>query len=604
MKSFKETIKEDVKPGYAPEEITFMGYTTKNLHHSADAAKAFQSTIEKVKRGEILDREGVLHALKATDTYMKLNDMHLEQGKAPDEKEINQWKQAHAEARNHLHKIGEFMHHMDYWHMHEHELQDMETKYTPSTAGAEMADSYIPQGDQINESATRFIQKVNAASKAYRAGRHDNAKMHLDNARSFMLGVKSTDMRKIKDAYDTYKDLRKKYAVADSDQQIKEELTDKTIRLSDKVKVARVIADMLGVEKVESMSPDQAVNQAFRKVKSKRMTPEFVAVLKKMVTLAGDVGIKIDASVISKQVNEQATEVNKNTEYNLAKGILKFKDYAELTKVNKGIVPVGTGMSQPKGVEPALAPAEMDVVDTQPQTQVGHSLHDPAEDQLRRMKVAYKTEEVNAEEVDEVETADYKTDKRGRKHRAHEIVFGDGDKQNDVKEEVDFSDDELEKMAAELEDEEDVLDAYDPDELMIVDTETGEEVEDEEEEMNEEALNEVLSRLERMKAKIRFLRSKAKRERRMQIALKRRSDVKTLTKRARRLAVKTLKERIAKKSISKMSVAEKERIEKMLQSRKALIDRLAMRMLPRVKKIENDRLSHSKKSQPTPAAST
>lgn len=578
MKSFKETIKEDVKPGYAPEEITFMGYTTKNLHHSADAAKAFQSTIEKVKRGEIRDREGVLHALKATDTYMKLNDMHLEQGKAPDEKEINQWKQAHLEARNHLHKIGEFMHHMDYWHMHEHELQDMESKYIPSTAGAEMADSYIPENDLV------------------------------------------------------------------------EELTDKTIRLSDKVKVARVIADMLGVEKVESMSPDQAVNQAFRKVKTKRMTPEFVAVLRKMVTLAGDVGIKIDASIMPKQVNEQKTEVNKNTEYNLAKGILKFKDYAELTKVNKGIVPVGTGMSQPKGVEPTATPAEMDVAPTHPQTAVGHSLQDPEEDQLRRRKVMYKTEEVNLEEQsldhdtsvakeksqkatqraqlilkhareresmasrhhnqmvalkkeekEEIETADYKTDKEGRKYKAHKIVFGDGEKQNNVKEEVDFSDDELEKMASEIDNEDDVLDAYDPDELMIVDSDTGEEVEDEDK-INEEALNEVLSRVERMKAKIRFLRTKAKRERRMQIALKRRSDVKTLNKRARRLAIKVLKEKIAKKPVSKMSVAEKERIEKMLQSRKALIDRLAMRMLPRVKKIENDRLSHSKATQPSPSA--
>lgn len=567
MKSFKQTVKEDIQPGYPPNEITFGGYTTKNLHHSADAAASFVSTIDKVKRGEIKDKEGVLHALKATDTYMKINDLHLEQGKAPDEAELQQWRNAHIEARNHLHKIGEFMHHMDYWHNHEHEIQDMETKYTPATAGAEMADSYDPQGDLI------------------------------------------------------------------------EELTDKTIKTSDRIKVARVIADMLGVDDVESMSPDMAVNQAFRKIKSKRMTPEFTSVLRKMVALASDVGIKVDSSLLPKQVSEQKTsEVDKMSSYNIASDVLKFKDYAELVKLNKGIVPVGKGFAQ-HGASEIGHPSVADLNSDQPHTKIGHSLHDPADDQMRRRKVAYKTEEVEIDETvekstqkaqlelkhareresmsnrhqgqmvamkteaeDVIQTADYKTDKRGRKHRAHEIVFGDGEDKSKMHEEMDLSDDDLDKMASEIDHEDDILDIYDEDELVVIDQDTGEEVEDDEEEVNEQVLSEVLSRSERMKAKIRFLRTKSKRERRLQIALKRRSDVKTLSKRARRLAINLIKQRLIKKPVSKMSVAEKERVEKMIQSRKPLLDRLAMRLMPRVRKIENDRLSHSKSTQPAPSA--
>jgi hypothetical protein len=55
-----------------------------------------------------------------------------------------------------------------------------------------------------------------------------------------------------------------------------------------------------------------------------------------------------------------------------------------------------------------------------------------------------------------------------------------------------------------------------------------------------------------------------------------------------------LKKRLAKKPLNKLSIGEKERIENAIQNRKALVDRLALKMTPRVRKIENDRLSHKK----------
>jgi phosphopantetheine adenylyltransferase len=162
------------------------------------------------------------------------------------------------------------------------------------------------------------------------------------------------------------------------------------------------------------------------------------------------------------------------------------------------------------------------------------------------------------------------------------------------------SDDEIESMADELSDD-DYLDTYDEDELGIVDDETGEELpEDEEEEkkLKESALMEVLSRIERMKAKARIRRTSAKRERATKIALKRYSNTATINKRARRLAIKLMKKRLLRgRDPSKVSVGEKERIERTLEKRKAVIGRIATRLAPRVRKVEKARLSHTKYTQ-------
>lgn len=78
--------------------------------------------------------------------------------------------------------------------------------------------------EALDESAARFIQKVNQAVNAAASGKHKNAQMHLDNARTFMLGVKSTDMEKIKDAHAAYKNLRNKYAGTGGNYKIKDDM--------------------------------------------------------------------------------------------------------------------------------------------------------------------------------------------------------------------------------------------------------------------------------------------------------------------------------------------------------------------------------------------
>lgn len=567
-----QTVVEDVQPGYAPDEISFKGFTTKNLHHSADAVKAFQGTIERYGK---LEPATVLAALKATDAYMKINDMHLEQGEPPDESELAAWREAHQKARDSLNRVGEFIHHQDYWHMHEHEIQDMEANYNPDTAGAEMADSYEPQGDLIEAAspAARFNQKVKQAQAAHEAGDHKKAKYHLDTARSFMLGINSNDHSKIKDSYPKYKELRDLHK-----EELEEELTDKTIKSGDKVKVARVIADMLGVENAETLSPEVAVNMGLRKIKNKRMTPELIGVVKKMLTLAQEVGIKVDTTLIPKTVSEDV--VNKGSTYNVAKDILRYKDFAKLKKMNGEQTEV-LDVKDDDGVEVAA-------------NKVGHTLHSdsPEHDTVRRMKVAYKTEDVAS--------ADYKINPMtGRKYRAHKIEFANSGMKDkldpeQVKEEVEdgFSEDDLETMANGVTEPEHVLDAYDDSELVIVDADTGEEIDSMAEEV--EQINEVLSRIERMKAKIRFARTASKRERRVQVALRTRSSSTKINARARRLAVNLMKQKIIRKPVAQMTVQEKERAEAIIARRKEAIGRLAMKLAPRVRKIENERLSHSK----------
>ena len=132
-----------------------------------------------------------------------------------------------------------------------------------------------------------------------------------------------------------------------------------------------------------------------------------------------------------------------------------------------------------------------------------------------------------------------------------------------------------------------------------MDHETGEEIKEEFE--FSEPIMEVLSKIERMRARTRFSKTKAKRLRRTQIALKKHSSMPVINSRARRLAVKLIKQRIARKPLSKLSVGEKERVEKMLQRRKQLINRLAMKLVPRVRKIESSRLSHTKYTAGKPA---
>ena len=402
------------------------------------------------------------------------------------------------------------------------------------------------------------------------------------------------------------------------DKKIEEGLTNITIKSADKIKVARIIADMLGVENAEKMSsPSQLINMGMRKVKNKPMRPELANVLSKMLKLADDIGVKYDKGSLPPKLRE-SVEVKKNTGKPQINDILRYSDFLKLDKMHKG--EVEAEKEKDKGHK----------VDNGEESAAGHKLDNNT--QLRRRKYMYATEDVG--------TADYKLSKSGRKvpakvlhdkdakkiakddenekqKRKQDKELDDARKGKTVDEAVmdvhhneldcwdvdgkkvdckDVPEKEVDNIVNSLTDD-DMMDAYDDAELEIVDDETGEKVSDvdtDEEGVNEEALNEVLSRAERIKAKIRFARHKAKRARKLKIALKRRSTVGVVNRRARRLAVKLLKKRLAKKPLNKLSVGEKERIERIIKKRSQLIKRIGMKLVPRIRKVETSRLQGKK----------
>lgn len=157
--------------------------------------------------------------------------------------------------------------------------------------------------------------------------------------------------------------------------------------------------------------------------------------------------------------------------------------------------------------------------------------------------------------------------------------------------EEDLSDKEIDKMIEAVSDEE-IEGLYEEEELTVIYEDTGEELPIAPEEAEIE-LMEVLSRQERMKAKFRFRKTAAKRERSTKIALKRYSNTATINKRARRLAIKLMKSRLLRgRDLSTVSVQEKERIEKAIANRKNAITRIAAKLVGRIRRVEKSRMSH------------
>ena len=166
-------------------------------------------------------------------------------------------------------------------------------------------------------------------------------------------------------------------------------------------------------------------------------------------------------------------------------------------------------------------------------------------------------------------------------------------------------------------DTDDYLDIYEPDEIEWDDTDYDAEIADDEaeyeaeskriedekaevfecedtEDVKAKALAEALSRQARLKMRMNMKRNKARIAAKRRLALKRHSTPEVLKKRARKLAIKMLKKRYAKKAPSEMSVAEKERVEKIIATKSGLISRLTMKMIPTVRKIEQDRFKTKK----------
>ena len=94
-------------------QVCYKGYTSRNMHHCSDLAKAF-----KLAAVDATDPVAMLNAIKTTDTYLEL---HNERGDNPTIEQLKTWKYAHIKAQEALQKIGHFDAHQEQW------LKDKET---------------------------------------------------------------------------------------------------------------------------------------------------------------------------------------------------------------------------------------------------------------------------------------------------------------------------------------------------------------------------------------------------------------------------------------------------------------------------------------------
>ena len=111
-------------------------------------------------------------------------------------------------------------------------------------------------------------------------------------------------------------------------------------------------------------------------------------------------------------------------------------------------------------------------------------------------------------------------------------------------------------------------------------------------------LDEIMSKMVRMK-KARMMKVKGKQiARKRKIAMKRKANPAKLKTRAMKKARDIVAKKLLKdKNKSDLSIAGKENLEKRLLKKKAVIAKIAKRILPKVRKAENERLAKRRESE-------
>ena len=110
--------------------------------------------------------------------------------------------------------------------------------------------------------------------------------------------------------------------------------------------------------------------------------------------------------------------------------------------------------------------------------------------------------------------------------------------------------------------------------------------------MINDVLDEVMNKMARMK-RSRMMKTKGKQiARKRKIAMKRKATPEKLKSRAMKKARDIVAKKILKdKDKSDLSLAAKETLEKRLEKKKAVIAKIAKRILPKVRSAENERLA-------------
>lgn len=185
--------------------------------------------------------------------------------------------------------------------------------------------------------------------------------------------------------------------------------------------------------------------------------------------------------------------------------------------------------------------------------------------------------------------------------------FNDSDDVNDPEELAKFlvmiksvlpeTDDDYSDLARNVINVSDVIPVYDPEELSIIDANTGEFVAPICNGLFEGKivqLDEVLSVSDRIKAAYKMVKMHNLMQRKLMIALNHHATQDVLQRRAQRLAEHMIKSKLTGgRPYEELSYSERMRIDELVRSKKAAIQILAMALLPRIREIEQTRLNHS-----------
>lgn len=268
--------------------------------------------------------------------------------------------------------------------------------------------------------------------------------------------------------------------------------------------------------------------------------------------------------------------------------------------IDKGNYLSGTGQEfygKLKDNQPQFDPtAKDDDHDPYKYGQIGHTF--TSDDESSYSKISKIKKNANLEESDD---KDHEEDEQEAPHPIVHAIKAIVIKHHDSPPEIEEH--EFHQMADDVTEPEHILHAYDPEEFAVIDKDTGNPIHN----LHEECtgllqIDEILSREERMKLAIRFQQSKFRRVHNMMIALRQRSSMVTLKKRARRLAERMVKEKLAGgRPLAALSISDRETIERMMVSYKDRIAQLAIRLIPKVQMIENDRMSHQHFTRPAPS---
>ena len=116
--------------------------------------------------------------------------------------------------------------------------------------------------------------------------------------------------------------------------------------------------------------------------------------------------------------------------------------------------------------------------------------------------------------------------------------------------------------------------------------------------MINDVLDEIMTKMARMK-RSRMMKVKGKQiARKRKIAMKRKANPQKLKKRAMKKARDIVTKKLLKdKDKSDLSISGKENLEKRLAKKKLVIAKIAKRILPKVRKAENERLAKKRESE-------